>query len=484
MKENEMKTKITLNIALAIGLTLLSVTAVWAVPPLPSGFWGTAADVAEGTLVEFCIDGVCYAQTTTSIYNGNPVYNVDVPGDDPETPEVEGGKEGDIIVIVVGGQIADQTAVWHGGTNIELNLTISAVGPTADFSCTTTGTLTINCSDQSIVGSAPITAWVWDFGDSSTSTEQNPTHTFSAAGAYPFQLTVTDASGLSDSITKTVIVSPAGSVTIRIYPAAPTVGVGSTVTIQVVVENVTGLYAFDVTLVYNALAEAVSIEGGPDWQDGFEAQNVVDNDNHQARLAITLLGDGSLSGNVVLATVTLRGVQDGTVPLSLSASGLWNRQSQEIPHDVQGSEITVDAMLHVQGMCLLQARTDHSGCTVAAGGTGSTTDLQGQYEVSVPAGAYGITASAPGYLQTTTSCSGVAGEIRTLPNVELRAGDVNGDCIVNILDLAAIGGCYGESATCNPTADFTNDGTISMPDLVAAAVNYLKECPQPWDLIP
>jgi hypothetical protein len=41
----------------------------------------------------------------------------------------------------------------------------------------------------------------WDFGDGSTSTEKNPTHKYSKAGDYEYNLTVTDDGGDSDYIT-------------------------------------------------------------------------------------------------------------------------------------------------------------------------------------------------------------------------------------------------------------------------------------------
>ncbi len=43
------------------------------------------------------------------------------------------------------------------------------------------------------------TSWLWDFGDGSTSTAQNPTHSFFTAGVYPVTLTVTSGSGSSAS---------------------------------------------------------------------------------------------------------------------------------------------------------------------------------------------------------------------------------------------------------------------------------------------
>ncbi len=48
-------------------------------------------------------------------------------------------------------------------------------------------------TDQSAGGVAPIT-YAWNFGDSSTSTDQNPSHTYQAAGAYNVTLAIQDAS--------------------------------------------------------------------------------------------------------------------------------------------------------------------------------------------------------------------------------------------------------------------------------------------------
>ena len=60
-------------------------------------------------------------------------------------------------------------------------------------------------------GVQDIEAWHWDFGDGQGSSEQEPSHRFAEAAAYPVTLTVTDTDGQTDSLTRTVTVGePAG----------------------------------------------------------------------------------------------------------------------------------------------------------------------------------------------------------------------------------------------------------------------------------
>lgn len=46
------------------------------------------------------------------------------------------------------------------------------------------------------------TSWLWDFGDGTTSTLQNPTKTYTTAGTQTVTLTATNANG-NGSVTKT-----------------------------------------------------------------------------------------------------------------------------------------------------------------------------------------------------------------------------------------------------------------------------------------
>ncbi len=113
---------------LAIVAVLFYVQPVLAFPPMPSSFWGTVkvdgANVSFGTIVSAKINGVQYASTTVINYQGEPYYSLDIPGDDPDTSGiVEGGVEGNTILFYIDSIKATQTAPWHSGSIISLNLT-------------------------------------------------------------------------------------------------------------------------------------------------------------------------------------------------------------------------------------------------------------------------------------------------------------------------------------------------------------------------
>jgi hypothetical protein len=72
---------------------------------------------------------------------------------------------------------------------------------------------TYNVSGLSVVftdastSSNPIISWMWNFGDSQTSTSQNPTHTYSTSGTYYVCLTMTDNHGCHSTSCQHVSVS-------------------------------------------------------------------------------------------------------------------------------------------------------------------------------------------------------------------------------------------------------------------------------------
>jgi len=75
--------------------------------------------------------------------------------------------------------------------------------PTAAFSHSCTD-LSCGFTDGSTDADGTLTGWSWSFGDGTTSSARNPSHTYAAAGLYSVSLTVTDDDGASHTVTSTV----------------------------------------------------------------------------------------------------------------------------------------------------------------------------------------------------------------------------------------------------------------------------------------
>lgn len=89
---------------------------------------------------------------------------------------------------------------------------VSVVGSgtcTSDFSFITNGP-TLILTDQSSSSSGPITSWFWDFGDGTTSTQQNPNHTYSFNGVYSVCLTIGTSLGCQSTTCDTAVIQSGG----------------------------------------------------------------------------------------------------------------------------------------------------------------------------------------------------------------------------------------------------------------------------------
>lgn len=66
--------------------------------------------------------------------------------------------------------------------------------------------MTVEFKDRSWDPDGNISSWYWDFGDGATSTEQNPTHTFTEFSTYTVSLTVTEDQGNSSTYSQKFII--------------------------------------------------------------------------------------------------------------------------------------------------------------------------------------------------------------------------------------------------------------------------------------
>jgi PKD repeat protein len=119
----------------------------------------------------------------------------------------------------------DDGAAGTADTSGQFTVDNTGPGPLdADFTAdTTTGpaSLTVNFTD---ISTGNYDLWHWDFGDGTTSTEQNPTHIYYLVGTYTVTLTIDGPDG-NDSETKTdyITVTDPGSVTAN-FTGTPTNG--------------------------------------------------------------------------------------------------------------------------------------------------------------------------------------------------------------------------------------------------------------------
>ena len=95
-----------------------------------------------------------------------------------------------------------------GGSSSKSQFVTVSLGaaPVAAFNFTVSGSQ-VNFVDQSTGGP---TSWQWIFGDNSSSTQQNPIHTYSAAGAYTVSLTVRNSAG-ENTTSKVVTIAGAAA---------------------------------------------------------------------------------------------------------------------------------------------------------------------------------------------------------------------------------------------------------------------------------
>ena len=143
----------------------------------------------------------------------------------------------------------------------------------------------------------------------------------------------------------------------------------------------------------------------------------------------------------------------------------------------------------IEGTVALQSRSDHSGANVCAD-DGITTvcvqsDASGAYSIDVPEGSYAVTVDMDRYLDAEKlNVLVTAGNATNLQPVTCLGGDTNDDCVVNILDLALMGGRFNSSCGdpgWDPRADINNDCVINILDLAVSGGNFGETCPVPWD---
>jgi hypothetical protein len=174
--------------------------------------------------------------------------------------------------------------------------------------------------------------------------------------------------------------------------------------------------------------------------------------------------------------------------------------------DADGYAIAVDTTLSgnicydgaqlgcILGSVHLQGRYDHSGTHILVTEADGTpvaetfTDADGNFELlDVPEGTHELWANMYGYLNALKG-SGVqvmAGECTDIGPAKLLGGDVapqpEPDNAIDIGDVTYLGSNFGSAEA---TADVNGDGVVNILDLTMAAANFGRTGPLPWSMTP
>ena len=296
----------------------------------------------------------------------------------------------------------------------------------------------------------------------------------------------------------TRVISDHVTASVGIVPASLPLAVGATATTTLQVDAMRDLYgvdwrlAFDSNLVQvvdadpNTPGVQIAVGALMRGRDYAVTRNQADNTTGVIEFGIALRAPASpINGSGAVAIITWQGKGVGQSALTFQHSQLARPGGGVIPHTIRNGAIQVRAG-SISGTVLLQGRANQSDTivyltrepcvvrptqVVTPSVPSAVTDAQGHFEIAPEPGinAQCLQTIRPGYLVGQKSApQGYVGTI-TLPG-----GDVTGDDIINIFDLALVASQYGGG---DPLADVNADGVVNIFDLALVANNFGKTGP-------
>jgi hypothetical protein len=196
----------------------ISITVSTGTPPqFPSSFYGeihiSDNPPAQGNTLEVYVSGVTGVAASTTIQTdaGKLVYAIDIPQDDGIGPK-QSGTQGDPITFKINSRVV-ATSVWHGGTNIHLDIHPPQAVPGGPYSGTMGAAISFIGAVNDWGSDAATYQWDWNNDGVYDETAQNPSHTWNNHGDYPIRLKVVDIHGGEGTATVTVTVNNVTTVT-------------------------------------------------------------------------------------------------------------------------------------------------------------------------------------------------------------------------------------------------------------------------------
>jgi Rax2 C-terminal beta propeller domain len=216
------------------------------------------------------------------------------------------------------------------------------------------------------------------------------------------------------------------------------------------------------------------------------------------RFAASLMEPAApVNGSGTVAQIRLNSKSSGTFDLTISEDILTDRNSRPIQHTTHSLHFGDCSFASVSGTVSLQGRT-----TPIDAGQVRLSDLGGTFGTLIssldpvtgafsfnrvrllPGGSnYQLEASHSLYLGKRMTYALNMPEAFSVPQTTLMGGDANNDGLIDIGDLACIGGAFGGApVACGTTgsSDINADGVVNILDLVLAGGNYGLTGPGAW----
>jgi hypothetical protein len=309
-----------------------------------------------------------------------------------------------------------------------------------------------------------------------------------------YELTVSGVSGdlqHEASVTLVVVNDPGSQALVSISSNPDSVFVGDTVESEVLLSNVSNFYGIEFFLTYDPSVLQV-VDADPD-KAGVQIalgglfptdQHTVGVNEVDTNAGIISLGVARLAplppvnGDGVLASITWEAVGEGVSNLNFTHTKLASPDGTELDAVSQDGTVSVTLTGLLEGTVQPQGRFDYSGVEInlSPDGLQLLTDALGWFEALIH-GDLVVTAHMHGYLDSQASVQVAAGAEVDLGPTTLYGGEVTGDNLIDILDLAYMGARFhGDDLT----ADINGDGIVDILDLVLSAANYMMTGPTDW----
>jgi len=309
-------------------------------------------------------------------------------------------------------------------------------------------TITFNASASSPNGGT-IISYTWNFGDGNITSVSNPiiTHYYKNPGNYTVMLNVTDSEGLKDTLTREISVAgvPSPQAVFDYSPDLP--------------------YVYE-NILFNASASTTGTGTITSYTWNFGDGNITSVSNpiitHSYSLAgnytITLTILNSIGQNATTSkTITILPISGPTA--NFTWSPIKPRYNQTVTFDASASTPGWNGTMHPPIAYYVWDFGD---------GNITTTIDAAIYHVYAQEGNYTVKL-------TVVDINGENATTTAIITVTAFTVDLNGDGIIDIVDVAMVAiayGSYPEHPNWDPSVDLNGDGIIDIVDVAMVAVHY------------